>query len=162
MNPKYKKPLIIFWSIFGFGVVAIVLFFTLLSYGVLGFMPTFEDLENPKSSLATDIISEDGVTLGKFYVENRSQVDYEDISSHLVHALIATEDERFYEHAGIDFRGLLRVLVKTAILRQDAGGGSTITQQLAKMLFHGHAQSKWERYTQKIKEWVIAVKLERS
>ncbi len=162
MNLKYKKPLIIFWSIFGFSIIAIVIFFTLLSYGVLGFMPTFEDLENPKSSLATDIISEDGVTLGKFYVENRSQVEYDELSPYIVQALVATEDERFYEHAGIDFRGLMRVLVKTAILRQDAGGGSTITQQLAKMLFHGHAQSKWERYTQKIKEWVIAVKLERS
>ena len=83
MNPQYKKPLIIFWSIFGFGVLAVVIFFTLLSYGVLGFMPTFEDLENPKNSLATDIISEDGVTLGKFFVENRSQVDYEDLSPHL-------------------------------------------------------------------------------
>lgn len=162
MNPEYKKTLIILWSLFATGVIAIIVFFTLLSYGVLGFMPTFEDLENPKSSLATDVISEDGVTLGKFYIENRSQVEYEDLSPHLINALIATEDERYYDHAGIDFRGLLRVLVKTAILGQDTGGGSTITQQLAKMLFHGHAQSKWERYTQKIKEWVIAVKLERS
>ncbi|MCQ2203058.1 MAG: transglycosylase domain-containing protein [Bacteroidales bacterium] len=162
MKPEYKKYLIIFWSLFGFGVISVITFFTLLSYGVLGFMPTFEDLENPKNSLATDIISSDGVTFGKFYVENRSQVEYEDLSPYLVKALIATEDERYYDHAGIDFRGLLRVLVKTAILRQDAGGGSTITQQLAKMLFHGHAQSKWERYTQKLKEWVIAVKLERS
>jgi len=162
MNPEYKRTLIVLWSLFASGVLAIIIFFVLLSYGVLGFMPTFEDLENPKSSLATDVISEDGVTLGKFYVENRSQVEYEDLSKHLVNALIATEDERYYDHAGIDFRGLMRVLVKTAIMGQDTGGGSTITQQLAKMLFHGHAQSKWERYTQKIKEWVIAVKLERS
>ena len=166
MKAEYKKPLIWFWSIYGFCVLAVAIFFILLSYGVLGFMPTFEDLENPKSSLASDVISEDGVTFGKFYVENRSQVEFEDLSPYLVNALISTEDERFYDHAGIDFRGLLRVLVKTAILQQDAGGGSTITQQMAKLLFHADkehlAQTKWERYTQKIKEWVIAVKLERS
>ncbi|MCF0191507.1 MAG: transglycosylase domain-containing protein [Marinilabiliaceae bacterium] len=152
-----------FWGIFLFGLVAVVIFFTLLSYGLLGFMPTFEDLENPKSSLATDVISADGVTIGKFFVENRSQVSYEDLSPHLVNALVATEDERFYEHSGIDLRGLGRVLFKTVLMRDaSSGGGSTITQQLAKMLFHGHAMTKWERYTQKIKEWVIAVKLERS
>lgn len=165
MNLEYKKPLIVLWSIFGFIILSIVIFFTLLSYGVLGYMPTFEELENPKSSLATDIYSEDNALIGKFFVENRSQVDYEDLSPNLVNALISTEDERFYDHAGIDIRGLGRVLVKTAILRQDAGGGSTITQQLAKLLFHAdknRAQSKWERYTQKIKEWVIAVKLEHS
>ncbi len=162
MNSEYRKPLIWFWSIFAFGIIAIAVFFILLSEGFLGFMPSFEDLENPKNSLATDVVSADDVTLGKFYIENRSQVEYEEISPYLIKALISTEDERFYDHAGIDFKGLLRVLVRTAILRQDAGGGSTITQQLAKMLFHGHAQSKWERYTQKLKEWVIAVKLERS
>ncbi|MDO4461491.1 MAG: transglycosylase domain-containing protein [Bacteroidia bacterium] len=160
---KIRKYIICLWSIFGFGVLSMILFFALLSYGYLGFMPSFEDLENPKSALATDIISEDGVTLGKFYVENRSQVDYEDISEHLIHALVATEDERFYDHSGVDARGLARVLFKTVIMQQkNSGGGSTITQQLAKMLFHGHAQNKWERYTQKLKEWVIAVKLERS
>lgn len=165
MNSEYKKPLIWFWSIYAFGVLAVAVFFILLSYGCLGFMPTFEDLENPKSNLASEIISEDGNTIGRFFVENRSQIDFDELSPNLVNALVSTEDERFYDHAGIDFRGLLRVLVKSAILRQDAGGGSTITQQMAKLLFHAdknRAQSKWERYTQKIKEWVIAVKLERS
>ncbi len=160
---KKRKYIICLWSLFGFGVLSTIVFFSLLSYGYLGFMPTFEDLENPKSALATDIISEDGVTLGKFYVENRSQVDFEEISPYLIQALVATEDERFYEHSGVDVRGLGRVLFKTVIMQQkNSGGGSTITQQLAKMLFHGHAQNKWERYTQKLKEWVIAVKLERS
>lgn len=168
VSPKKKrKYLIILWSLFLFGILSLVVFFALLSYGKLGFMPTFEDLENPKSALATDIISEDGVTLGKFYVENRSQVDYEEISPYLIQALVSTEDERYYEHSGIDMRGLGRVLFKTIIMRDESsGGGSTITQQLAKLLFHEEeirrGQTKWERYTQKIKEWVIAVKLERS
>ncbi len=163
MKQEYKRPLIWFWSIFMLVVAAITVFFVLLSNGLLGFMPSFEDLENPKSSLATDIISADGQTLGKYYIENRSQVEFEDLSPNLVNALISTEDERFYSHSGIDVRGLFRVLFRTVIMRDSSsGGGSTITQQLAKMLFHGHAQSSWERYTQKLKEWVISVKLERS
>ncbi len=163
MKNEYKKPLIWFWSIFGVFVLAVVIFFTLLSSGMLGFMPTFEDLENPKSSLATDVISADGVILGKYYIENRSQVEFDEMSPHLINALISTEDERFYSHSGIDVRGLFRVLFRTVIMGdKSSGGGSTITQQLAKMLFHGHAQSNWERYTQKLKEWVISVKLETS
>lgn len=164
---KKRKYLIFLWSAFATLVIATIVFFTLLSYGLLGFMPSFEDLENPKSALATDIISEDGVTIGKFYIENRSQVDFEDMAPCLIQALVSTEDERFYEHSGIDMRGLARVLFKTVILQQkSSGGGSTITQQLAKLLFHEeeirNGQTKWERYTQKLKEWVIAVKLERA
>ncbi len=144
-------------------MILVVVFFALLSYGVLGFMPTFDDLENPKNSLATDIISADGVTIGKFFAENRSQVSFEDMSHHVVDALIATEDERYYTHSGIDIRGLGRVLFKTVLLQQsESGGGSTITQQLAKMLFHGKALSTMDRALQKLKEWIIAVKLERS
>lgn len=163
MKIEHKKGLIVFWSLYLAGIIAIVTFFILLSNGVLGFMPTFEDLENPKSNLASDVISADGETLGRFYIENRSQVDFDSISKNVVDALIATEDERYYSHSGIDMNSLARVLVKTVLMRkQSSGGGSTITQQLAKMLFHGKAQSKWDRATQKIKEWVIAVKLERS
>lgn len=163
MKESIKKPLIWFWSIFGCGVLLVVVFFTLLSYGVLGFMPTFEDLENPKNSLATDIVSADGVTIGKFFSENRSQITFDDLSPHIVNALISTEDERYYSHSGIDVRGLARVLVKTVVLQQsESGGGSTITQQLAKMLFHGRATSSLDRALQKLKEWIIAVKLERS
>lgn len=159
-NTKY---LIWFWSIFAGCFLCVIIFFTLLSAGVLGFMPTFEELENPKSNLATDVISCDGVVFGKIFQENRSQVDYEDLSPFLVKALVSTEDERFFSHSGVDVRGLGRVLVRTVLMSDaSSGGGSTITQQLAKLLFHGHAQSKWERVTQKLKEWVIAVKLERS
>lgn len=160
---EYKKPLIWFWSIFLFGVISVIVFFILLSNGILGFMPTFEDLENPKNNLATDIISEDGKTFGKLYIENRSQVDFDEISPYVIKALVDTEDERFFSHSGIDSKGLFRVLIKTVLMHDESsGGGSTITQQLAKMLFHGHADTKMERYTQKLKEWVIAVKLEKS
>lgn len=159
-NTKY---LIWFWSIFAGSMLCLAVFFVLLSSGALGFMPTFEELENPKSNLATDVISADDVVLGKIFQENRSQVDYDDLSPYLVKALVSTEDERFFEHSGVDVRSLGRVLVRTVMMRDESsGGGSTITQQLAKLLFHGHAQSKWERVSQKLKEWVIAVKLERS
>ncbi len=163
MNPQYKKYVIGFWSLFLIGVLCVVIFFVLLSHGLLGYMPSFEELENPKSSIATEIISSDGKPLGRFYIENRSYADYEDLSPYLVQALVATEDERFYSHSGIDVRGLFRVLFKTAIMGdKDSGGGSTITQQLAKMLYSEHAENLTQRFAQKLNEWVIAVKLERS
>lgn len=162
-NPKFNTYLIALWTLLAAGVVSVVLFFTLLAYGKIGFMPTFEELENPKSNLATDVISVDGVTLGRFYQENRSNVAYEQLSPHVIKALISTEDERFYSHSGIDLRGLTRVLFRTIIMGdQSQGGGSTITQQLAKLLFHEKAPNLWERSLQKFKEWIIAVKLERS
>ena len=126
-------------------------------------MPSFEELENPKNSLATEIISEDQKVLGNFAIENRTFVDYEELSPYIVNALIATEDLRFYDHSGIDPRGLARAIVLTGILgRESSGGGSTLTQQLAKLLFHEPARSIWERILQKLNEWVIAVKLEKS
>ncbi|WP_462318358.1 penicillin-binding protein 1A [Marinilabilia sp.] len=141
---------------------AILLFF-LISKGALGFMPSFEELENPKSNLATILYSSDHETLGKFFHENRTNVDYEELNQHVIDALISTEDIRFYKHSGIDARGLARVLFRTIIMGEESsGGGSTITQQLAKLLFHDPAQNLWERSLQKLKEWVIAVKLERS
>ena len=163
MQPAYKKFVIGFWALFLLGLIGCWLFFFLVSRGWLGYMPSFEELENPKNSLATEIYSSDGVLLGKFFVENRSQVDYDEISKHVVKALVATEDERFFEHAGIDIRSLGRVLIKTVVLRQgESGGGSTITQQLAKLLFHERALSTSERVMQKLNEWVVAVKLERT
>jgi len=145
------------------GVLFLVLLFFLISAGALGFMPSFEELENPESNLATEVYAADGVLLGRFFLENRSRVEYDEISPNVINALIATEDKRFYDHSGIDGRGLMRVLVKTVLLREESsGGGSTITQQLAKLLFHTPAKSKLERGMQKLKEWVIAVKLERS
>ncbi len=148
-----------FWKIFGGFVLGIVLFFLLASWGVFGTMPTFEDLENPDSNLATEILSADGVTIGKFYNENRTMIRFSDLPKHLVDALVATEDERFYEHSGIDGRGTLRAIVTFG----RNGGASTITQQLAKNLFHGSEGSRniFLRVIQKAKEWIIATKLER-
>ncbi|MFW6389050.1 MAG: penicillin-binding protein 1A [Marinilabiliaceae bacterium] len=141
----------------------IILLFFLISKGAFGFMPSFEELENPQSNLATTLYDEDGDVLGKFFHENRTNVSYEDLNPHVVNALISTEDIRFYKHSGIDARGLGRVFFRTIILGQESsGGGSTITQQLAKLLFHNPARNIWTRSIQKLKEWVIAVKLERS
>ncbi len=148
-----------FWKIFIGGIAALVFIFLLASWGVFGSMPTFDDLENPDSNLATEVISSDGVTLGKFYRENRTPVKFEELPQHLVDALISTEDERFYDHSGIDARGTLRAVFKLG----SKGGASTITQQLAKNLFHGSDGSRniLMRVLQKAKEWIIAVKLER-
>src|SRR5690606_24922971 len=153
---KYLKWL---WMLFLAGIFGIICIFALANWGVFGEMPTFEELENPSSSVATEIISADGKTLGKFYLENRVPVKYEDLPQHLVDALIATEDERFREHSGIDARGTMRAIFKAG----SSGGASTITQQLAKNLFHGSSGSTntLHRIIQKIKEWIIAVRLER-
>ena len=163
-NSGYKRYVRWMWVIFAGGVAFVVILFLLISNGFLGFMPSFDELENPKSNIATEIYSSDHVLLSTFFIENRSPVDYSDISPNLINALIATEDIRFYDHSGIDARGLARVLFRTLLLQeQSSGGGSTITQQLAKLLFHGRGASNiWERAFQKLKEWVIAVKLERS
>jgi penicillin-binding protein 1A len=147
-----------FWKVFLYGMGALVLFFLLASWGVFGSMPSFEDLENPDSNLATEIISADGVTIGKFYNENRTMVKYSDLPKHLVDALVATEDERFYEHSGIDGRGTMRA----ALSLGTSGGASTLTQQLAKLLFHGEGSKFFLfRLVQKAKEWIIAIRLER-
>lgn len=147
-----------FWHIFLYTLGGVFLFFILASWGVFGSMPSFEDLENPDSNLATEIISADGVTIGKFYNENRTMVKYSDLPKHLVDALIATEDERFYEHSGIDGRGTLRA----ALSLGTSGGASTLTQQLAKLLFHGEGSRFLPlRIVQKAKEWIIAIRLER-
>lgn len=158
-NQNFSKYIKWFWKLFFGGIAFVVLLFLFASWGFFGEMPSFEKLENPDSNVATEIISSDGVVLGKFYAENRVPVKFDDLSPHLVNALVSTEDERFYDHSGIDARGTLRAIVK---LGQD-GGASTITQQLAKNLFHGSdgAKNIIERIGQKIKEWVIAVRLER-
>ena len=149
------------WLVFGGIWVVIVLFFTLLSIGWLGFMPSFEELENPRSLQASEVISADGEVLGFIGLENRSNVTFDQISPNLINALIATEDVRFYKHSGIDSRSLFRVLFKTVIGRHGAsGGGSTITQQLAKNLFPRGKMSKLGVVFVKFKEWVVAVKLE--
>jgi len=146
-----------FWILVLGGVASVMFVFLLASWGVFGPLPTFEELENPEKNLATEVISLDGKTLGKYAYENRTPVKYKDLPQNLVNALVATEDERFYEHSGIDFKATLRAIIK---LGKD-GGGSTITQQLAKLLFTGEGSKNLpERILQKFKEYVIAVRLE--
>ncbi|HDJ33173.1 MAG TPA: penicillin-binding protein [Bacteroidetes bacterium] len=167
---KIRKYLIICWSVFAAPFLILALLFILISSEVFGPMPSFEELENPESNLAAEVYSADGVLLGKFYIQNRTWTDYEDISPQLINALVATEDIRFYKHSGIDIRGLGRVVFKTVLLGQrESGGGSTITQQLAKNLFPRDTasyQSSLKRTINlgiaKFKEWTTAVKLERS
>ena len=151
---KYVKR---FWLLVLIGIAMFPIFIGLTAVGVFGDLPTFREIENPKSNLASQIITSDNKILGKFYVDNRTHVEYKDLSPYLVDALVSTEDERYYEHCGIDFKALVRAVAK---LGRD-GGGSTITQQLAKQLFHDPPRSKIQRIFQKFKEWIIAVRLER-
>jgi penicillin-binding protein 1A len=151
---KYLKW---FWGLFLGGLLAIVLVFLLASWNAFGTLPTFEELENPDSNLATKILSVDGKQLGTYFNENRTPIKYEDLPQNLVDALVATEDERYYDHSGIDFFGTARAF---AYLGRK-GGASTVTQQLAKLLFTGPAARGWKRYFQKVKEYVIATRLER-
>jgi len=161
-----RKAIIHFlWGTFGFVILLTVLGFTAIWFGWVGYMPAVEDLQNPINRFATQVFSADGKVMGtwNFNRENRICVSYNNLSPHLVHALVATEDSRFYEHSGIDFIALGRALVKRGILGQaSAGGGSTITQQLAKQLYSETAHSTTERLWQKPIEWIIAVKLERN
>ncbi len=160
----------LFWGIFIFPIVVLIILFTLISTGKLGEMPTFKELEDPENNLASQVFSEDHKLLGSFFFQNRTYVGFDDLSPNVVNALIATEDVRFRKHSGIDIRGLSRVIFKTIILGQSgSGGGSTITQQLAKNLFPRDTTSyntKVGYYSNlalaKFKEWVTAVNLERN
>jgi penicillin-binding protein 1A len=155
-----KKSVRIFWRIFAGGVLAFILLIVLASLGVFGKMPTLEQLENPSILQASEVYAADGTLMGKYYRErgNRSAVKYRDISRHVIDALIATEDERFYKHSGIDFKSTLRAVVTVG----GSGGGSTITQQLAKALLDQGSKNKAWRVIEKLKEWIIAVKLEKN
>ena len=126
-----------FWGLVIGGFMAIILLFLLASWGVFGALPTFEELENPENNLATEIISSDGKTLGTYAIQNRTPIQFKDLPDNLVNALVATEDERFFEHSGIDFRSLARAIYKMG----KGGGASTVTQQLAKNLFTKTASS---------------------
>lgn len=161
-NASFRKYVKYIWMLIFAPVVFIFLMVGLTALGVFGELPTFEELENPNSSLASEVYSADMKTLGKYYIQNRVNVHYKDLSPHLVNALKATEDVRFEEHSGVDIKGLMRVFVRTIILQQDAGGGSTISQQLAKNLFPREEMSKIGLIIRKLKEWIIAVKLERN
>lgn len=163
-----RKYVIWFWAIFAFPFVAAVTIFILISQEKLGPMPTFTDLENPEYYLAAEVYSEDEVLLGKISLENRTWTEYTDLSPYLVDALIATEDIRYYRHSGIDVRGLGRAVIRTILLGQNTGGGSTITQQLAKLLYPRDTAvvspmvRKIRLGVSKFKEWQTAVKLEKS
>ena len=154
---NFRKYIIWFWGISLGTFSLVILLFLSASWGGLGALPTFEELENPENNLATEVISSDGKTLGKYATENRTPIKFKDLPQNIIEALVATEDERFYEHSGIDFRGTTR-----AVLKPGSGGASTITQQLARMLFTGQkSRNKIKRVLQKVKEWVVATKLER-
>ena len=143
-------------------ILLITAFFLAVTYGVFGKMPTFEELENPKSNLATEIISSDGRLIGKYFIENRSNTPYHELSPNVINALIATEDARFEDHSGVDMIAVFRV-VWGVMTGQSKGGGSTITQQLAKNLFPRKPdRSVVETALIKFKEWVTAIKLERN
>ncbi|MBR5611466.1 MAG: transglycosylase domain-containing protein [Bacteroidales bacterium] len=169
MNENSRKKWIKWMWILVFSPFA-ALFLFIFFVGLFAEIPSFEELENPKSKLATELISEDGAVINTYHIENRSYVKFKDLSPNLVNAAVATEDIRFYKHSGIDFRGLARVAVKTMVMRDaSSGGGSTITQQLAKTLFPrdttsakfpGHKEFKL--VVSKFKEWITAVKLERN
>lgn len=165
MASKVTKGIIIaFWVLFAAGVGIVALLFTAIANGSIGYMPPVEQLENPIDKYASQVISSDGKVLGSYAhsKDNRIYVNYQDLSPYLVKALIATEDIRFSEHSGIDAQGLFRAVVKRGLLMQKSGGGgSTITQQLAKQLFSPSADNIMERLFQKPIEWVIAVQLER-
>ncbi len=159
MPKKYKLYFYGFWIIFFSGIVGLTAMFYAASEGYLGEMPDFRQLENPKTNLATQIISSDNKVLGKFHFgENRIPIQFEDLPKNLVDALISTEDERFYSHSGIDFKATLRAIVFLG----KRGGASTISQQLARQLFVGvRSKNIFEALSQKFKEYVIAVRLER-
>ncbi len=153
-----------FWMLFGFGFLSTVLIFVFIIMGWVGYLPPIDELQNPINKYATEIYSSDLQLLGRFSrsKENRVKVEYNEISEHVIHALVATEDVRFYNHSGIDGIALSRSLVFRGILqRKSSGGGSTITQQLAKQLYSDVAQNFIQRAFQKPIEWVIAVQLER-
>jgi penicillin-binding protein 1A len=152
-----KKFILIFWLLAMSPVIGLTFILLLAGLGTFGELPSFEELENPNSSLATEVYTEDNVLLGKYFHQNRTNVLFEDLSPYIVEALVATEDERYYDHSGIDIRGLGRAILNLG----KSGGASTITQQLSKMLFSDHPRSKIERVVQKFQEWIIAVRLER-
>ncbi len=154
---SYNKLLKLIWSLFFIVIISALLFFIFLSNGLIVDLPNTKQLENPRLSLTTVIMSTDDVVIGRFFKENRSQIDYVDIPQNLIDALISTEDERYYQHSGIDYKAVARAITK---LGTD-GGGSTITQQLAKMLFSEKPKNKHERIIQKFGEWVIAIQLEK-
>ena len=164
MFKKYWKFFVIFWSVLLVGIIGVFVFFWLISAGKLGFMPTFEELENPNNRFASEVYFADGPIMNRYFEkENRKYIEYREIPQSVIDALIATEDVRFYDHSGIDVRGLFRVAKGLLTANTSAGGGSTMSQQLAKMLFPRESDlNVFELVIRKFREWVIAVRLEKS
>lgn len=164
MFKKYWKFFVIFWSVVLVGIIGVFVFFWLISAGKLGFMPTFEELENPNNRFASEVYFADGPIMNRYFEkENRKYIEYREIPQSVIDALITTEDVRFYDHSGIDVRGLFRVAKGLLTANTSAGGGSTISQQLAKMLFPRESDlNVFELVIRKFREWVIAVRLEKS
>ncbi len=167
MNPtspftpeQLRKYIVTFWKVVGYGFGGFILLIVLINLGLFGALPSFRELENPQSNLASEVISSDKNILGTYFVENRSNCNYEDLSPNLINALIATEDTRFYSHSGIDFRRTITIVFYNLIGKKQ--GGSTITQQLAKNLYPRKKQFFLFTIITKLKEWITAVKLERN
>lgn len=156
-NSQYIKT---FWKIIGFGTLFVILFISSVGLGLFGELPTFRDLENPKSNLASEVISTDGKVLGSYFIQNRSNAKFNELSPNLINALIATEDIRFYEHSGIDLKGTFAIAFYSMIGKKR--GSSTITQQLAKNLFPRKKQTIFNIGVIKMKEWLTAIKIERN
>tara|TARA_B110000240_G_scaffold198181_1_gene257076 strand:+ start:15151 stop:17394 length:2244 start_codon:yes stop_codon:yes gene_type:complete len=155
-----KRKQISIWLIILSPIFLIYLIMSLTAFGFFGELPTFSQLENPENNWATEIVSSDSVVLGKYFYENRSLVKKKQIPAHFINALLATEDIRYREHSGIDFRALVRAAIGV-FFSSNSGGASTITQQLSKMLFTKKPASGFDRLKQKLKEWIISAQLER-
>ena len=153
-----KQSVRILWKVFFFGVIAVLLIFICANFGLFGKMPSLKELENPEADLASEVYSADGKLMGKYYAENRTEIKYNQISPDIINALVATEDVRFKDHSGIDGKAVVRAIASGG----SQGGGSTITQQLAKMMLGQGKGNIFARGFQKIKEWIVAVKLERN
>ena len=155
-----RKAIPIFWKLFFGALIGFILLLILINFGVFGPLPSLKELENPSIMLASEVYADDGNLMGKYYKDksNRSNVEYQDISKNAINALFSTEDKRFYEHSGIDGMAVLRAVVK---LGRD-GGGSTITQQLAKYMLGQGSHNMFRRGIEKLKEWITAVSLERN
>ena len=157
-SPEIKKSVRIFWKIFLYAWVAGISLILIINFGVFGKLPSLEELENPSILSSSEIYADDGTLMGKYYLQDRINVDYQDISPYVTKALIATEDERFYDHSGIDVKSLLRAV----FFLGSEGGASTITQQLAKALLGQQSSKSFTRIIEKLKEWIVAIKLERN
>ena len=163
-DARNRRWIKLMWGTFAVFVVALAIFFIMVYNGVIGYMPPVEELKNPNDRFATIIYSADGKEMGRYYNRsgNRIYADFDEISQNVVDALIATEDVRFEDHSGIDLKAVVRAVVKTGIMgNRSAGGGSTITQQLAKQLYSPRSENLFQRAMQKPIEWMIAIKLER-